>query len=56
MAACIFEKNVYMPVHRDVIEKYNQPVPRYTSYPTVPFWKDHIDVSEWKAALFSRAI
>ena len=29
-------------------EKYNVPVPRYTSYPTVPFWKDSIDVSQWK--------
>jgi oxygen-independent coproporphyrinogen-3 oxidase len=24
------------------------PVPRYTSYPTVPFWKDEIDPSQWK--------
>src|SRR5690606_25643339 len=23
---------------KQLIEKYNQPVPRYTSYPTVPFW------------------
>ncbi len=22
-----------------LIEKYNTPVPRYTSYPTVPNWK-----------------
>ena len=31
--------------------KYNLPVPRYTSYPTVPFWKDHFEVDKW-AALF----
>lgn len=24
------------------------PVPRYTSYPTVPFWKNDIDVEQWK--------
>jgi oxygen-independent coproporphyrinogen III oxidase len=31
--------------------KYNQPVPRYTSYPTVPFWKDGLDVKHWKELL-----
>lgn len=31
-----------------LIRKYNQPVPRYTSYPTVPFWKDEIDVKQWE--------
>ena len=31
-----------------LIEKYNQPVPRYTSYPTVPFWKENIDGEQWK--------
>lgn len=25
---------------RDLIEKYNVPGPRYTSYPTVPYWDD----------------
>lgn len=33
-----------------LIRKYNQPVPRYTSYPTVPFWHDRIAVAEWKSA------
>lgn len=23
-----------------LLNRYNQPIPRYTSYPTVPFWKD----------------
>ncbi len=36
-----------------LIQKYNQPVPRYTSYPTVPFWKDEIDVQQWQQ-LFTR--
>ncbi len=32
-----------------LIRKYNIPGPRYTSYPTVPFWnKEGISVSEWK--------
>lgn len=31
-----------------LVRKYNQPVPRYTSYPTVPFWKEEIDVEQWK--------
>lgn len=30
-----------------LIKKYNQPVPRYTSYPTVPFWQDTISRSQW---------
>ncbi|MBS1687911.1 MAG: coproporphyrinogen III oxidase, partial [Bacteroidetes bacterium] len=31
-----------------LLQKYNVPVPRYTSYPTVPYWKDTIDINEWK--------
>jgi len=34
-----------------LVIKYNQPVPRYTSYPTVPFWKDGLDVGHWKDLL-----
>jgi oxygen-independent coproporphyrinogen-3 oxidase len=30
-----------------LIQKYNQPVPRYTSYPTVPYW-DGLEVSDWR--------
>jgi oxygen-independent coproporphyrinogen III oxidase len=33
--------------HEDLLHKYNVPVPRYTSYPTVPFWKENIDTSQW---------
>jgi oxygen-independent coproporphyrinogen-3 oxidase len=29
-------------------EKYNVAVPRYTSYPSVPFWENSIDVDKWK--------
>lgn len=35
-----------------LISKYDQPVPRYTSYPTVPFWKNNLDtdtyLTNWK--------
>jgi oxygen-independent coproporphyrinogen III oxidase len=32
-----------------LIQKYNIPGPRYTSYPTVPFWdKKGIDLEDWK--------
>jgi oxygen-independent coproporphyrinogen-3 oxidase len=34
---------------KDLVEKYNVAAPRYTSYPTVPYWdKKKADVSEWK--------
>ena len=36
-----------------LIRKYNQPVPRYTSYPTVPYWNDHMEAEAWQP-LFTR--
>ena len=33
-----------------LLEKYNVAVPRYTSYPTVPYWKDGIDGQRWQTA------
>lgn len=38
-------------VDQHLLNKYNIPVPRYTSYPTVPHWNDHIDVERWNQAL-----
>ena len=32
---------------RALIAKYNQPVPRYTSYPSHPFWNDVPSRSSW---------
>lgn len=32
----------------NLLEKYNVPVPRYTSYPTVPYWNDSMDIKEWQ--------
>ncbi|MGK2861070.1 MAG: hypothetical protein ACSLE0_04010 [Chitinophagaceae bacterium] len=31
-----------------LIRKYNQPVPRYTSYPTIPFWNNELDKNCWE--------
>lgn len=31
-----------------LIDKYNVPGPRYTSYPTVPFWDDSPSEKDWK--------
>lgn len=33
-----------------LIQKYNAPGPRYTSYPTVPYWdKDSFSGKKWEA-------
>jgi oxygen-independent coproporphyrinogen-3 oxidase len=37
-------------IDQALLQKYNQPTPRYTSYPTVPFWKEGIDTIQWKEA------
>lgn len=49
MARTNFEKKTGQKVNieENLLSKYNVPVPRYTSYPTVPHWKEHVDVGEW---------
>ena len=42
-----------MEFNNDLLNKYNIPVPRYTSYPTVPYWNDSIDIPTWEN-LFSK--
>lgn len=38
-----------------LIEKYNVAAPRYTSYPTVPFWdNDEFNEEEWKSNVVAR--
>ena len=32
----------------DLIKKYNVPGPRYTSYPTVPYWENNLTAADWK--------
>lgn len=31
-----------------LVQKYNRPVPRYTSYPTVPLWEEELSSSGWE--------
>lgn len=35
------------PVNTLLVKKYNTPLPRYTSYPTVPIWKCEPDTEQW---------
>jgi len=41
-------------INQELIKKYNTPVPRYTSYPTVPYWKQEIDVESWEKTFAQR--
>ena len=36
-----------MSVSDQLFRKYNVPGPRYTSYPTVPYWVDSPTESQW---------
>ncbi|MDQ2657729.1 MAG: oxygen-independent coproporphyrinogen III oxidase [Bacteroidota bacterium] len=43
---------IEFPSLADLIRKYDVPTPRYTSYPTVPFWKtDQFTTEKWIAAV-----
>ncbi|MBX3022663.1 MAG: oxygen-independent coproporphyrinogen III oxidase [Bdellovibrionales bacterium] len=35
----------------ELLKKYDVPVPRYTSYPTVPYWNDSPTTEEWLQSL-----
>ena len=37
-----------MKVDNFLLDKYNVSLPRYTSYPTVPYWDETIDAEKWK--------
>ncbi len=37
----------------DLFAKYDVPAPRYTSYPTVPFWSDMPTTEQWLTELSS---
>lgn len=37
--------------YSDLLEKYDVPAPRYTSYPTVPYWSDSPRTEQWLEAL-----
>ncbi len=36
-------------MNSELIQKYNVPGPRYTSYPTVPYWDEKFDYANWAA-------
>lgn len=36
---------------KELIKKYNIPGPRYTSYPTVPYWEESPTLEQWVQAL-----
>ncbi len=39
---------------RNLIDKYNVPGPRYTSYPTVPYWdSEQFNLADWKASVIN---
>ncbi|PJA76790.1 oxygen-independent coproporphyrinogen III oxidase [bacterium CG_4_9_14_3_um_filter_65_15] len=40
-----------IPISPEFVEKYNQPGPRYTSYPTVPAWTEPFGETEYRIAL-----
>lgn len=35
------------PISAELLQKYNVPAPRYTSYPTVPFWENNLENNQW---------
>ncbi len=40
-------------INKALITKYNVPGPRYTSYPTVPFWKNNpLDSNDWFQTIY----
>jgi oxygen-independent coproporphyrinogen-3 oxidase len=42
-------------ISRELLDYYNRPGPRYTSYPTVPFWSKDFGEADYRAALHTLA-
>jgi oxygen-independent coproporphyrinogen-3 oxidase len=40
-----------MKTNSDLLKKYNVPGPRYTSYPTVPYWSENPTAEQWIAGI-----
>lgn len=40
-----------MKLPSDLLKKYNVPGPRYTSYPTVPYWDSNPTVDQWISSI-----
>ncbi len=45
-----------MKTFEQLLAKYNRPVPRYTSYPTVPHWYPFEDTTKWEQLVRDRYI
>lgn len=42
-----FGSNIKVMEHSQLLQKYNVAAPRYTSYPTVPFWDNQLNCDQW---------
>lgn len=42
-------------ISRELLDQYNRPGPRYTSYPTVPFWRADFGEADYRQALSTLA-
>lgn len=52
IAATIFDLQNLIRMESNLISKYNVAGPRYTSYPTVPYWDEaRFSLNEWKSSL-----
>lgn len=40
-----------MKINSELFKKYNVPGPRYTSYPTVPYWSENPTADQWIASI-----
>jgi len=40
-------QKIIIMITTGLLQKYDVAVPRYTSYPTVPYWKENIDQQQW---------
>jgi oxygen-independent coproporphyrinogen-3 oxidase len=45
---------LYADLNKGLVIKYNRPVPRYTSYPTVPFWNNNMTAERWEGFFVRR--
>src|SRR6478672_6122254 len=40
-------RNATAEIPRELFKKYDVPAPRYTSYPTVPYWSENPTTAQW---------
>ena len=55
MTATVPTKNATVTPSSLLLDRYDVPVPRYTSYPTVPYWSDSPTTDQWLDSLRSAA-